>query len=105
MNDDIKTQLFSGKTWKRGFFMLVFSILWTVAELVLLAVAIFQFGCVLLSGKVNENATQLGNSLGQYIFQIAQYVTFNSNQQPFPFSAWPEPRLTPSGRTPRKKAS
>ena len=73
--------------------MLLFAVLYGVAEIVLAAVAIFQFGAALITGKPNDNATRFGNSLGQYIFQITQFVTFNTEVKPFPLSGWPEPRI------------
>jgi hypothetical protein len=92
MSDDFKENIQSKSIWIRGLFMLLFTLFWGVAEIVLAAVAVFQFGCVLFTGKPNDNATQLGNSIGQYIFQIAQFVTFNSEERPFPFTPWPEPK-------------
>ena len=38
----------------------------------------------------------LGQGLSTYIYQILQYLNFNSDYQPYPFGAWPkgEPRST-----------
>ena len=92
MSEEVRTNLKSKSVWLRGFFMLLFAVLYGVAEFILAVVAIFQFGAALITGKPNDNAVRFGNSLGQYIFQIAQYVTFNSEVKPFPFSSWPESR-------------
>lgn len=94
MNEEVRDNLKSKSIWLRGFFMLLFAIFHGVAEFVLAVVAIFQFGAALITGKPNANAARFGNSLGQYIFQIAQFVTFNSEEKPFPFSSWPESRST-----------
>lgn len=93
MSEDVKTNLKSKSVWLRGFFMVLFAVLYGVAEFVLAVVAIFQFGSALITGRPNNNAIRFGNSLGQYIFQIAQFVTFNAEVKPFPFSSWPEPRV------------
>lgn len=92
MSEEVKANLKSKSVWLRGFFMVLFAILYGVAEFVLAIVAIFQFGAALITGKPNDNAVRFGNSLGQYIFQIAQFVTFNTEIKPFPFSSWPEAR-------------
>ena len=98
MNDELKTNLKSKSIWLRGLFMLLFAVLYGVAEMVLAVVAIFQFGAALITGSPNDNVTRFGNSLGQYIFQITQFVTFNTEVKPFPFSSWPEPRVPKAKR-------
>lgn len=95
MSDEFKTNIKSKNVWLRGFFMLLFTFFYGVAEIVLAVVAVFQFGCVLFTREPNVNATRFGNSVGQYIYQISQFVTFNTEQKPFPFFAWPEPKPAP----------
>ena len=90
MNDDIKTHMKSKNIWKRGLFMLLFAVLYGVAEIVLAVVAVFQFGHALITGKPNDNVTRFGYSVGRYIFEITLFVTFNTEERPFPFSPWPE---------------
>ena len=90
MSDEIKTNVRSKSVWLRGVFMLLFAFLFWVAEFVLMVVAVFQFGHTLFTGRPNENATGFGYSVGRYIFEIAQYLTFNTEERPFPFSAWPD---------------
>ena len=90
MNDDIKTHMKSKNIWKRGLFMLLFTVLYGVAEFVLAFVAVFQFGHALVTGQPNDNVTRFGYSVGRYIFEITLFVTFNTEERPFPFSPWPE---------------
>lgn len=71
-------------------FMLLFALFYGVAEFVLVVIAVFQFGHALITGQPNENVTRFGYSVGRYIFQITQFVTFNTEEKPFPFSPWPE---------------
>ena len=92
MNSDFKTNIKSGSVWKRGVFMLLCVILYGVAEIILAVVAVFQFGSALIIGRPNDNLTRFGSSLGRYIFQIAQFVTFNTEKRPFPFNPWPQPQ-------------
>lgn len=92
MSEEVKTNLKSKSVWLRGLFMVLFAVLYGVAEFILAVVAIFQLGAALITGNPNDNAIRFGNSLGQYIFQIAQFVTFNTETKPFPFSSWPEAR-------------
>lgn len=90
MDEDIKTNFKSKNIWVRGLFMLLFAVLYGVAEFVLLVIALFQFGHALFTGRPNDNATSFGYSIGRYIFDITRFVTFNTDERPFPFSPWPQ---------------
>lgn len=91
MNDtSVKESVKTRSTWIRGLYMLLFALIFSLAELVLAAVAVFQFGSVLLTRRTNDNLLAFGRSLSLYICQIARYVTFNQEERPFPFSPWPK---------------
>jgi len=90
MSNDFKENLKQQSTWMRGLYMLLFSIFYSLAELVMSAVVIFQFLLVLFTGETNQRLLKLGQSLGTYIYQIIQYLTFNTDYQPYPFGAWPK---------------
>lgn len=90
MSNDFKDNLKQQSTWMRGLYMLLFSIFYSLAELVMSAVVIFQFILVLFTGETNPRLLKLGQSLGTYIYQIIQYLTFNTDYQPYPFGAWPK---------------
>jgi hypothetical protein len=48
---------------------------------------------VLFTGKPNERLKDTGLSLAQYVYQVIEYLTFNTEVRPFPFDAeWPAPR-------------
>lgn len=89
MNDDIKQNIKEKSTWLRGLYMLMFAIFYSVAEVIIFAVIIFQFIFSLLSGKTNERLVKLGQSLSTYQYQILIFLTFNSEEHPYPFGAWP----------------
>ncbi len=90
MAEDIKENLKAGKTWLRGLYIIIFAIFYSIAEIVLFAVVIFQFLLTLFTGQTNQRLLKLGQSLGTYIYQIVMYMTFNSEHQPYPFGAWPK---------------
>ena len=86
---EITENLKSRGTWLRLVFMLLFVVIYYVSELVLFAVAALQFLWKLFSGDVNERLTAFGANLADFIRQIARFLTFNTEQMPFPFSDWP----------------
>lgn len=77
--------------WMRALYMIVFGILYSVAEIVVVAVVVFQFFCVLFTGAKNAKALDFGRSLSIYIYQILRFETFDSEYLPFPFGDWPKP--------------
>lgn len=96
MSNDVKENLKSQSTWKRGLYMLLYAISYTIAEIVLIAVIIFQFLLKLFTGETNERLRKLGQGLSTYIYQILQYMNFNSEYQPYPFGAWPRGEPKPA---------
>jgi hypothetical protein len=75
--------------WRRGLYMLLFALLYSVAEVLMAAVALFQFIHKLLNGKTNLRLLTFGQSLSVFVYQIWRFLTFNSDALPFPFAAWP----------------
>ena len=81
----------SAKTWKRGFFLLVFvAILWFSRILLYLA-ALAQFLTVLVTRRPIVRLLPFGRSLSVYVQEICMFLTWNREEKPFPWSPWPEP--------------
>ena len=85
-NNNIKQP---GTIWQRGIYMLLFGFLLGVAKFVVFTVVVLQFLFVLFTKSPNTQLLTLGCSLGSYIYQIVQFLTFNSENHPYPFSDWP----------------
>jgi hypothetical protein len=96
MSEDIKQNLKSHSTWMRGLYMLLYIIFARIAELVLGAVIVFQFLLKLFTGETNERLLKLGQGLSTYIYQTFQYLSFNTEYQPYPFGAWPKGEPKPA---------
>jgi len=80
----------SHSTWLRLFFMLVVVLLYGVSRIVTGAVIVLQFFWMLFTGGTSKQLQDLGQGLATYTYQIILYLTFNSEQRPFPFDAdWP----------------
>jgi len=94
LNEELKENVQDSSVWKRFLFMLLFGFLYSVAEVVLIAVIIFQFLSVLLTGNKNDRLLDLGGEISAYIFQALRYLTYNSEQRPYPFSDWPSDQTT-----------
>jgi hypothetical protein len=78
-------------TWLRLLFMIVMWVLFQVAEFVAGVVIVIQFLWVLFTGKSNAGLVEFGQSLSTYAYQVLAYLTFNTEQRPFPFDLrWPQ---------------
>lgn len=102
MDQNLKQNLGARSTWLRGLFMLLFAVVFSLVELLVAAVAVFQFLVVLFTGRTNARLEQFGRGLSRYVYQIVQFFTFAREVKPFPFSPWPEESARPS-RHPRKR--
>ena len=90
MKEEMRENLIDEGIWMRGVFMVLFLIAYNIVEFLILLVALFQFAAVLFTGRVNETVLRLGNNLSFFALETFQYLTFNSNLRPFPFSPWPD---------------
>ena len=80
----------SKSIWMRLLFMLVVTFLYSISRIVVGAVVVVQFFWVLFTGETNEKLKVFGNSLATYTNQIILYLTFNTEERPFPFDMdWP----------------
>lgn len=89
-NFEISDNIKSKSIWMRLVFMLIVALLYSVSRVVVTAVIIFQFFWVLFTGEKNAKLQNLGVSLADYTYQIILYLTFNTEERPFPFDLeWP----------------
>lgn len=80
----------SRATWLRLLFMLIFCVLISLAMAVGSFVVIVGFLWVLFTGEVNNQLQQVGQSLAGYFREVIRYLTFNTDDKPFPFGGeWP----------------
>ena len=96
--DDLKTRLLSAEHWLRFLFMALFVIIAFAASYVVLLLIIVQFVFALFSGNSDEKLRVFGASLSKYLFQILSFLTYNSEQKPYPFADWPEVDSEESGQ-------
>ncbi len=89
MDNELKHSLSRSETWIRGLYMLLFYVIFSIAELVLALVVFFQFILMLITGRTNDRLLEFGDDLSVFIYQILQFLTFNTEEKPFPFSPWP----------------
>jgi hypothetical protein len=75
--------------WLRGVLMILMAIAFHISGTLLALGAIIQFVLALLTKTPNARLVAFGQSLGLYLSQIADFVSFGTEEVPFPFNAWP----------------
>lgn len=95
MNNDIIQNLKNTAFWRRLLFMVLLGIAYTIAEFAIWATILFLIFFNLFTGGSNERAVIFGKQMSIYIYHILLYLTYNSEERPFPFSDWPNPGSVP----------
>lgn len=75
--------------WMRVLLMLLMGLAFQVCGTVLGIVTVIQFVIVLISDTPNERLVSFGRSLGAYLQQVVRFLTFVTEDLPFPFNEWP----------------
>lgn len=89
MNENSVAPINNRNIWVRGLFMLLMVLILHVAGTVLFIVALIQFAMVLMNGAPNERLVSFGRSLARYLRQVVNFMTFATDETPFPFNDWP----------------
>ena len=90
-SDEVKRNLSRGDAWMRLLFLALFGLVFWVASWVLAAVVVVQAGWSLLTTGTSRPLGRFGASLAAYLRDIALFVTYNTDDMPFPFDEWPDP--------------
>ncbi len=89
--EEIKENIKAQDTWVRLIFILIYAVVLWATSFVLTLVVIFQFLTVLITRQTQENLLDFGEGLAEFVRQIISYMTFNTDDKPFPFGEWPGP--------------
>jgi len=86
---ELKSSLLSPKHWIRLVYMLLFAVMLHVTSIAMWVLVALQFLFTLFTDKDNANLRSLGASITLFISQALKFLTYNSEEKPFPFSEWP----------------
>ncbi len=92
MDTQTEQNLKSKSTWGRLLYIILYAICFNVAEIVLAAIAIVQFFSSLFTGKPLKQLQSFGTALSDYLRQVADFLTYASDEKPFPIGPWPAER-------------
>ena len=89
VDDNLKSNLTSARHWLRLVFMLLFAVLLQVSIAIMWVLVALQFLFALITGADNDKLRVFGASLSRYIHDSLRFLSYNSEDKPFPFSDWP----------------
>lgn len=88
--DNIIGNLKQGSAWVRVILMITFAVvLYVIIPAIVLVLMLTQTCFVFITGDSNDNLRVLGTALSKYIFEVLQFLSYASDNRPFPFSAFP----------------
>ena len=71
--------------WMRALHMLIFLVLFGVAETILLVLTILQLGWMIFAKKRNPSLAQFGHQAGTWLQAVARFQSGASDDKPFPW--------------------
>ena len=87
---DFKENAKNIDVWTRGLFIVIYGVIFYFLFFLIWLVVIFQFLMKLITSELNDQLLDFSDSLTKYVSQILLYITFKSEERPFPFSPWPK---------------
>ncbi len=87
--EDLKKNVKDKDTWVRFLYLVVFGVAFYLSILLTFAASIFQFLAKLFSGAAFAGLSEFGENLATYQAQVTRYLTFASDEKPFPFAPFP----------------
>lgn len=99
MQESAQTNVKDKSTWMRLIYIVIFAIAFNIAELLIAIITVVQFFSVLFTKAPNTRLKQFGGDLGVYIRDVVRFLTYQTDQMPYPVSDWQhevEPIITPA---------
>ncbi|MDD5586270.1 MAG: DUF4389 domain-containing protein [Alphaproteobacteria bacterium] len=87
--NELKKNVKDKDTWLRFVYLVVFGVAFYLSILLTFAVSILQFLAKLFSGSSFASLSEFGGNLAAYQAQVTRFLTFASDEKPFPFAAFP----------------
>ena len=103
MDPNVKENVKNVDTWMRGLFIIIFGVIFYFLIGIIWLLVIFQFVTKVITGNLNEQLEKFSSGLTQYALQILDYVTFQSETRPFPFSSFPGAKSSTTVAKPKER--
>ena len=99
-----KEPAISNEVITRIFVTLLFALIGWLSLWVFGVVVLVQFGFLLITGQLNKNLKAFNGELGEFLADIIKYVSFQTDDKPFPFQSWSYGETTESSQSEAKSS-
>ena len=96
-NEAESTNVSRKSAWIRLLYLILYAVILNITEGVTFIVAVVQFIFHLFTGRPNPRLSNLGQNLAAYMREIVAFLTYHSDELPFPFGDWPAAGKSGSG--------
>ncbi len=83
-----KKSVFCNEAVSRILVTLLFGLIGWLSLWVFVVVVLVQFGFLLITGQLNINLKAFNGELADFLSDIIKYVSFQTDDKPFPFRSW-----------------
>ena len=73
----------------RLFYAVCFYIVYRFIDIIVVIVCVVQFVHQLFMDEPQQELTKFSQGLAQYVAHIIRYLSWNTDDKPFPFNDWP----------------
>jgi hypothetical protein len=88
-SNEIKNNLSVSQNWVRILYMILFLIIHSVAKSIVVLIVVIQAILKLFTSELNGALLGFSKNLNFYIFQTLEFLTYQTEEKPFPFSDFP----------------
>lgn len=88
--EDIKNSEHPKADLARVVYMIMYLIIGKIISMILFVIAVGQLIYSWVSGTPNEKVLPFTESMAEYAKQIVLYVSFNTDEKPWPSADWPK---------------
>ncbi len=88
MKDQFENLLAPDGLISRFLYLVLFAVIFYLCEFILIALAVFQFLHLAITGEKNEKVTGFATDFSAYLGNVSAYLTLASEDKPFPFRDW-----------------
>lgn len=75
--------------WLRVLYNIMFYVIYKIVDLVIFGVLVIQLVISTFADSPNKQLQEFGAALSLYVKQIVSFISFASDEKPYPFSDWP----------------
>ena len=91
MDESLRAEVSQRDKWMRLLYIVIYAVLFQLAEILLGVVVILQFLIHLVTGAPNPGLREFGHRTGKWLRQVVHFVSYASEERPWPFGqTWPD---------------